>query len=98
LWVFALVSSVVIVHFVPGPLGAWLSLVTFIAAFDYSHGVSWKPWWRTALRGVATLAVCFLLASRSTPGVATVWAGVAVIVAYHIHQTIRGMSQNRTGV
>jgi hypothetical protein len=97
LWMFALMSSVVIIHYIPGPLGGWLSLVTFVAAFDYTHGVSWKPWWRTVSRGVASLAVCFLLASRSAPVVATVWAGVAVLVAYHIHRTIREMSQNRTG-
>lgn len=62
LWITGLIGSVLVARYVPGPLGAWLIVVMFAAVSDWTHGISWRPWWRTALRGAASLMACLLVA------------------------------------
>jgi hypothetical protein len=103
LWIVALAGSVLIAHYVPGPFGAWLTVVMFAVVFDRNHRISWRPWWRTVLRGAASLMACllvaYLMADEAEPPrdtwsltVAMLSAGFAAVCVYRLVERWRSGS------
>jgi hypothetical protein len=60
-WLFAVILSTIVIHNVREPWASWTTVILISAALDLTDGLSWKPWWKTAVRALLTLGVCTAL-------------------------------------